>query len=184
MDLILPAVSALNRLFWANPLAQCVGLIALIVGASAFLQKNDHKLRRNLTIYTLLMGLQFVMLGLWAGALMAWLGTIRTYLSMRTRNVWVMAGFIVGAWLIAIPTVNSAIDYFPIVGATLGTWAMFRESGLRMRLLMFLGTLCWVTHNFVVGSIGGTIIEGLFLGINASTMFKLLKQQKAKQPPY
>lgn len=172
------AFDTINTIFWRDPWAQVVGLIALVIGASAFIQKHDDTLRRNLTVYTLLMGLQFMMLGLWAGALMAWLGTIRTYASMHTKNIWIMSGFIAIALVVALPSVKQFIDVFPIIGTTLGTWAMFREKGLRMRLLMFIGTICWLSHNFVVGSIGGTIIEALFLLINARTMVKLLSDER------
>jgi hypothetical protein len=117
------------------------------------------------------------MLGLWAGALAAWLGTIRTYVSIRTKNIWVMSGFLMIVWVVALPNATTLVDYFPIIGTSLGTWAMFREKGLRMRCLMFFGTLCWLSHNFLVGSIGGTIIEAIFLVVNARTMFMLFTEQ-------
>ncbi|KXI29063.1 YgjV family protein [Paraglaciecola hydrolytica] len=177
MSIVLPFLTSLNDLFWENPWAQLIGLLALIVGVSAFLQKHDDHLRRNLTIFTLLMGIQFMMLGLWAGALTAWLGTLRNYISMRTKNIWVMAGFLLILWLVALPNATEIVDYFPIVGTSLGTWAMFREKGLRMRSLMFLGSACWLSHNFLVGSIGGTIIEAVFLVVNGRTMFKLFAEQ-------
>lgn len=168
-------IENIYSLFLMHPVAQTVGLVALIVGISAFLQKNDHLLKRNLTIYTLLMGIQFLMLDLWASALAAWLGTLRTYISMRTRSsrvMWVLIAIVI---FFALPTVRSVTELLPIIGNILGTWAMFKEQGLRMRAMMFIGTLCWVTHNFLVGSIGGTLIEGLFLLINARTMFGLMR---------
>jgi hypothetical protein len=174
-----PLLNSLHSLFLQNPSAQLVGIIALVIGVSAFLQKNDQLLRRNLTIYTLLMGFHFMLLDLWASAITAWLGTIRTYISMRTRNVWVMLGFISVVLILAIPNAQTVVDYLPIAGTTFGTWAMFRETGIRMRLLMFLGTLCWLSHNFLVGSIGGTIIESIFLGVNATTMWKLFKLNRS-----
>lgn len=168
---------SLVLLFWQNPWAQLVGLIALVIGVSAFLQKHDDLLRRNLTIYTLLMGIQFILLGLWAAAAAALLGTIRTYISIRTKNIWVMSGFLLIVWIVALPNASQTLDYFPIVGTTLGTWALFREQGLRMRSMMLLGTICWLSHNYLVGSIGGTVIEAIFLVVNTKTMFKLFAEK-------
>ena len=167
----------LYLLFLSHPLAQTIGLVALVVGLSAFLQKSDFLLKRNLTIYTLLMGIQFVMLDLWASALAAWLGTFRTYVSMRSRNTAVMWSLIAIVLIFALPTVRSVTEVLPIIGNILGTWAMFKEQGLRMRALMFVGTLCWVSHNYLVGSIGGTVIEALFLIVNANTMYGLIRQE-------
>ena len=177
MSIILTFLDSLQTLFWQHPWAQLVGLIALVIGISAFLQKHDDLLRRNLTVYTLLMGIQFAMLGLWAGALAAWLGTIRTYISIRTKNIWVMSAFLITLWAVALPNATELVDYFPILGTSLGTWAMFREKGLRMRALMFLGTVSWLSHNFLVGSIGGTAIEAVFLVVNARTMFTLFAEK-------
>ena len=167
----------LSALFWQNPWAQCVGLIALVIGVTAFVQKHDDHLRRYLTLYTLLMGLQFMLLGLWAGAFAAWLGTLRTYISLHTKNIWVMSIFLGIFWLITFPRADQLADYLAIAGTSVGTWAMFREHGLRMRCLMFIGTLCWLSHNFMVGSIGGTLIEMIFLLVNGRTMFRLFRQQ-------
>ena len=49
------------------------------------------------------------------------------------------------------------------------------KKGFEWGFFMSIGTVCWFTHNFFVGSIGGVIIEGIFLVINSRTMFKLLK---------
>jgi hypothetical protein len=175
LEWIFSALKALTDIFMADPWAQLIGIVALIIGISAFLQKSDYLLRRNLTIFTLLMGFHFLLLGLLSGATTAWLGTLRTYISMRTRNLWVMTGFLVIVAAAAIPNVTGFVDFLPILGTSFGTWAMFRESGLRMRFLMLLGTLCWLAHNFWAGSIGGTIIETIFLIVNCHTMVSLMR---------
>jgi len=180
LDIVQSATSAIYNIFMAAPLAQSIGIVALVIGVSAFLQKSDYLLRRNLTIFTLLMGFHFMLLGLMSGAVSAWLGTLRTYISMRTRNIWVMTIFLLIVLAAALPSATHFVDYLPILGTSFGTWAMFRESGIRMRIMMMLGTLCWLTHNFWVGSIGGTIIEAIFLGVNGRTMFVLLRDGKAE----
>ncbi|MEP7705429.1 YgjV family protein [Paraglaciecola sp. 25GB23A] len=177
MELLDNYFKSIVLLFQEAPWAQTIGLVALVVGLSAFLQKSDYLLKRNLTIYTLLMGIQFLMLDLWASALAAWLGTFRTYVSMRSRSTAVMWSLIAIVLIFALPTVRSVTEVLPIIGNILGTWAMFKEQGLRMRALMFVGTLCWLTHNYLVGSIGGTVIEALFLVVNANTMYGFIRQE-------
>jgi hypothetical protein len=146
-----------------------------VVGISGFFQKNDQKLRYYLTVFTLFMALHFFMLEQWAGAFMALFGSARNYISSHTDNKWVMLSFFIGAWLLAIPNTNQWVHLLPVIGTTFGTWALFREKGIRMRLFMSIGTVCWFTHNLFVGSIGGVIIETIFLAINSRTMLKLLK---------
>ena len=173
---------SLNALFWQNPFAQSIGFIALTVGASAFLHRDDQKLRYYLTAFTFLMSVHFFMLGLWTAAIMALLGSTRNYISSITNSIWVMSLFLVAAWVIAIPNSSEWVQLLPVIGVSLGTWAVFREQGIRMRFFMSLGTVCWFSHNHLVGSIGGVIIEGLFLMVNGRTMIKLFKEQKIQKP--
>ena len=78
-----------------------------------------------------------------------------------------------------MPDITQPIQWLTLIGTTLGTWALYREQGIRMRLIMLMGTVCWVTHNFVIGSIGGALIEGSFLFVNSHTVFRLWRQSPA-----
>lgn len=117
----------------------------------------------------------FSMLEQWPGTLMAILGSARNYISSHTNNKWVMFGFFIGAWGLALPNAAQWFHLLPVIGTTFGTWAVFQEKGIRLRAFMSIGTICWFTHNFFVGSIGGIVVEGIFLIINTRTMLKLLK---------
>ncbi|MCF2948389.1 YgjV family protein [Paraglaciecola aquimarina] len=169
-----------NQLFWLNPVAQTIGLIALFVGVYAFLHRDDQKLRVYLSVFTLFMCIHFLMLGLWTAATMAFLSAIRNYLSSRTSNIWVMTVFLLVALTLAIPNVTDPIHLLPILATTLGTWALFREHGIRMRFLMLIGTVSWLSHNFLAGSLGGVLIESLFVIINTHTMIKLFKSNRSQ----
>ncbi|MEO9946681.1 YgjV family protein [Paraglaciecola sp.] len=171
-------IDSLNHLFWQDPVAQSIGLIALCIGVSAFFQKNDQKLRYFLTVFTLFMTVHFLMLGQWTGALMAFLGSLRNYASSRTNSLKVMYGFIFVAWLLAIPNMENLVHLLPVIATTFGTLAVFRMHGIKLRLFMSMGTVCWLTHNYLVFSIGGVLVESLFLVINAHTMFKLSQLNK------
>ena len=176
MNAIIYILESTNALFWEAPLAQTIGFAALIIGAAAFTHQDDQKLRYYLTAFTFLMAIHFFMLGLWTAAILALLGSARNYISSVTNSVWVMLLFLAVTWLMASPISSHWIHLLPVVAVSLGTWAVFREKGIRMRFLMFLGTICWLSHNYLVGSIGGVIIEGLFLVVNGHTIFKLFKE--------
>ena len=170
------------ELFAANPLAQSVGLIAFGIGISAFVQKNDHRLRTFLTLYCVVIGCHFFLLGATTAAYAAWLSGLRSFVSTRTRHVGVMCFFLLVVWVLGVPNITQPIQWLTLIGTTLGTWALYREQGIRMRLLMLMGTVCWSTHNFVIGSIGGALIEGSFLFVNSHTIFRLWQQRTAQLP--
>ena len=131
------------ELFAANPLAQSVGLIAFGIGISAFVQKNDHRLRTFLTLYCVVIGCHFFLLGATTAAYAAWLSGLRSFVSTRTRHVGVMCFFLLIVWVLGVPHITQPIQWLTLIGTTLGTWALYREQGIRMRLLMLMGTVCW-----------------------------------------
>jgi hypothetical protein len=169
------------ELFAANPLAQSVGLLAFGVGIATFVQRGDQRLRTLLTLYCIVIGVHFFLLGAIAAAYAAWLSGLRSFVSTRTRHFAVMSLFLAIVWLLGVPNITQPIQWLTIIGTTLGTWALYREQGIRMRFLLLMGTVCWVTHNVVVGSIGGALIEGCFLFVNTHTIYRLWRQRAARQ---
>ncbi len=39
---------------------------------------------------------------------------------------------------------------------------------------MLAGGLCWTSHNILIGSIGGSLIELSFLFVNCHTMYRIV----------
>jgi len=124
---------ALAELFAINPLAQSVGLLAFGLGVLTFAQRNDQRLRVFLTVFCAVIGAHFFLLGAPAGAYAAWLSGVRSYVSMHTRHVAVMGFFLVLIWVTAVPSITKPVQWLAVIGATLGTWALYREQGIRMR---------------------------------------------------
>lgn len=162
----------------ANPQAQTVGLIALVVGISAFLQHNDQRMRGFLAIFSALIGLHFLLFGNPTAAYAAWLSGIRALISTRTRHIGVMIFFIVVVWMLGVPHITQPVQWLTVIGTTLGTWALYREQGIRMRLVIWCSTVCWMIHNYAVGSIGGALIETCFLFVNAHTIYRLWRKRQ------
>ncbi|KTA79363.1 hypothetical protein VO70_20535 [Aeromonas salmonicida] len=76
-------------------LAQLLGLLACAIGATAFLQHQDQKLRRLLTLNGVLLALHFMMLGATVAAINCLLCAVRTWVSGYHRTLSVMWSFIV-----------------------------------------------------------------------------------------
>ena len=169
----------LAELFTVNPLAQSVGLLALVIGILTFAQHSDHRLRLFLTLFSALIGAHFFLLGGSTAAFSAWLSGVRAFVSTRTRHVAVMLFFVGLVWLIGIPNITRPVQCLPVIGTTLGTWALFREQGVRMRVIIWLSTVCWMTHNYAIGSIGGAMVETCFLFVNGHTIYRLWQNRAA-----
>ncbi|MBL8251917.1 MAG: YgjV family protein [Candidatus Competibacter sp.] len=166
-------MGVLGDVFAANPLAQAVGLVAFGLGILTFSQRNDQRLRIFLTAFCAVIGAHFFLLGAPAGAYAAWLSGVRSYVSIYTRHVAVMGFFLLLIWVTTIPNIIRPLQWLAVIGATLGTWALYRERGIRMRAIILAATACWLVHNIAVGSIGGALIESCFLLVNSHTIFRL-----------
>ncbi|WP_144407628.1 YgjV family protein [Gynuella sunshinyii] len=178
IDVLMSALEPLRQLYLQHPVAQSLGMVALITGFLAFAQKDDLRLKQFLSAYCAVIGLHFLLMGSYPGAISAWVSGTRAWASRRTNSlVWMFAFMLINIVLV-VPGITAWIFVLPLFAACLGTWALFREKGMRMRFMMMIGTVCWLTHNMAIGSIGGTIIESSFLLINASTLYRLWREQK------
>ena len=171
--MLLSAFKALEQLYLQQPLAQSIRLAGLTIGLHAFAQKRDHRLKLLLTPYAVVIGLHFLLMGSYPGAISAWISSIRTWVSRRSNSLKWALSFMVITLILVVPRITSWVFVLPLLGACLGTWALFREQGIRMRTMLMLGTVCWLIHNIAIGSIGGSVIESSFLMMNAATLYRL-----------
>ncbi|MNQ93670.1 Inner membrane protein YgjV [compost metagenome] len=158
-------------------LAQLLGLLACAIGATAFLQRQDTKLRLHLTLNGALLTLHFMMLGSTAAAINCLLCAVRTWVSGYHRTTAIMLLFIALAWGLVLPQLEHPIQLLTLIGTTLSTYALFRLEGLSLRWCMLASSLCWVIHNIWAGSIGGILLEGMFLVINGYTICSLYRSR-------
>lgn len=112
------------------------------------------------------------------------LNALRTVISLRTRSLWVMTLFIVLTLTLGLVKLHHVIELLPVIGTVASTWALFRCTGLTTRCVMWCSTACWVTHNFWIGSIGGTLIEGSFLIINGLNIIRFWRMKKRGIDPF
>lgn len=149
---------------------QVIGGGACLIGAVAFLQRQDIKLRALLCINGALLALHFLMLGATAAAISSLLCAVRTWVSGYYRTQTVMLIFIIAALGLVIPYVEHPMQILTLIGTTLSTYALFRLEGFALRLCMLASTCVWLIHNIWAGSWGGILLEGSFLFINSYTI--------------
>ena len=160
--------------------AQMVGYLAFILGVTAFAQRIDWKLKTLIAVECLAYTVHFAMLGNGTASSSAALSAVRMFASLKTRSPYLASLFLVvniglGLWL-----AHSWTAVFSIAAGCLGTVAAFFMTGIRLRGLLFLATLCWLSNNIASGSIGGTLLESIIAVVNGSTMWRLWRAQRAQ----
>ena len=76
-------------------LAQGVGVIAFLIGITTFFNRDERRFKKQLSVYSAVIGVHFFLLGTYPAGASAILNAIRTLITLRTRSLWVMAIFIV-----------------------------------------------------------------------------------------
>jgi hypothetical protein len=159
--------------------AQCVGYAAFVLGVTAFLQRRDKRLKLFSGFQTLAYAVHFFLLGNVPASSSSLLSSVRSFAALRYRSMWLVATIVGLNLLIGCFVVRSPLGWLPVIGACIGTYSVLRLQGLPMRMMLFTGTVLWLTNNILSGSIGGTALE-TFIGIaNIATMTRMLRERRA-----
>ena len=165
-------------------LAQGVGVIAFLVGITTFINRDERRFKKQLSVYSAIIGVHFFLMGAWPAGSSAMLNSVRTLITLRTRSLWVMTLFIVLTGGLGIAKFHHPMELLPVIGTIVSTWALFRCTGLTTRCVIWCSTGCWVVHNLWLGSIGGSLIEGSFLVMNGLTIIRFWRMQKRGIDPF
>ncbi|HWH72574.1 MAG TPA: YgjV family protein [Candidatus Sulfotelmatobacter sp.] len=153
--------------------AQCVGYVAFVLGVSAFLQKDDRRLKLLVAGECLAYTVHFWLLGNLAASLSACTSCGRCLLAIKTRSR-LLAALIVGINLtLGVIFAKTQAAWLPVTASCLGTIAVFMLQGIAMRLVLLVCTFLWLANNIISGSIGGTLLETVIAIANISTMARL-----------
>jgi hypothetical protein len=166
-------------------LPQLFGYVAFFFGVGCFLQKSDLRFKTFMSIECIAYVVHFWLLGNYTACASSAVSVGRSVAAIRTRSPWVALFFVVlslamGAWL-----ATSWLSMLPILASCAGTTALFLLKGIRMRMLMLVGTALWLVNNIVSGSIGGTMLEVTILMTNLWTIYRMQRDHRrdADVPP-
>lgn len=157
--------------------AQIIGLVSLLIGATNFLNKDDKKFRIQTAIFCIFIGFHFYLMGALTGALVCIIGAVRSAVSIKTKNHHLLIVFSALYWIIGLPTATEIYELLPMIGSTFATIAFFKYEGIKMRLTIGINSLCWLIHNIIIFSIGGILMELLFISFNLYTIYSLNRDQ-------
>ncbi|MGF1684125.1 YgjV family protein [Photobacterium minamisatsumaniensis] len=158
--------------------AQTVGIIAFMVGASAFLHQDGNKFRLHLTVFQIILCSHFILMGAVTAAFGCGISALRSYASTKTQSSYVMWFFIGLLWVMGLPNIQHYYEILTIFGASVATWGLFKSDGLKLRYLILFNSFCWLTNNILLGSIGGTMMESTFIMVNLYTISNMIKKEK------
>jgi hypothetical protein len=153
--------------------AQVVGYVALILGVTGFLQRDDRRLKLFVAGECFVYVVHFTLLGHPPAASSALVSGVRTLLSVRFRSGWLAAASIAINVGLAVALSTHGAGWLPVVSSCLGAVAVFTMQGIPMRLVLLASTSLWLANNVLSGSVGGTVLESLIAATSISTIIRM-----------
>ena len=159
-------------------IAQIIGFIAFGLGVTAFLQKDDKKLRLIMTAQGLTLSVHFLMLGAHTGAALACISGIRNGLSLFAWAKKLAPLFYALILFMGWYTYETPVNLLPVLAGLIAVSAFFFLSGIRLRIALVCGSSLWLIHNIFVGSIGPSIMEAFMVCAGIYRIWRLSIEHK------
>jgi hypothetical protein len=159
--------------------AQLLGYLALVLGVSGFLQRDDRRLKLLVSAECFVLVAHFALLGRPPAATSALVSGFRTGLSAWYRSAWLAAASVAATVGLALAVGTTGAGWIPVFGSSLGGIALFTLRGIPMRLMVLTSTCCWLVNNVLAGSIGGTVLESLIATASVTTIVRMALAARA-----
>ena len=160
-------------------ITQAIGLIASALVILSFTQKSDKRFKIFIAVGACVFTLHFILLGAYAGAVVGAINASRTITSMRYHNSnKILVVFVLLYAFSAIYFFNDLVDLLPILSGAVSTVALFKLSGVKLRVAYLFTESGWLLYSIIIKSLGGLITNIFVLSTNVLTIYRLLKEKK------
>lgn len=140
--------------------------IAILFDILSFQFKDRKQIVKCLFVSGTLIATHFFLLGHLTAGLLMLVATLRYLTSVFTTSRRAMTLFITLALLATICTFEGTLSVLSFIGTAFHTAGAFSKNDKRLRILMIIGTLFWIPHNYLASSPVAVVMELLFLSSN------------------
>ncbi len=157
-------INSLIDLFMQNPLAQCIGFVALITSFISLLQNNRKHIMYINSVACFIYMVHFFMLASSTGAVLNLLSGVRNILFANDEKMPRIRKYLPGIFCVAflISTVFSwqgIISILPLAGCFSYTIGFYMKNPTHLRRISIISPPCWLTYNLINNSWAGVISE-------------------------
>ncbi|PCK32413.1 YgjV family protein [Pseudoalteromonas piscicida] len=144
-------------------LSQILVALAVLLDLISFQFMQRKHVLLALSISTALTSVHFYLLDAIAGALLMAIASLRYLIFIKLQSKRLLIVFLLLSAVPPLTQLNANYELYAVFGSCLLTIGAFITAQIAFRFMMLLGTLCWLIHNYYVGSPMAVILEGTFL---------------------
>ena len=153
-------------------LSQILIGIAICSDILSFQFKERKKIVACLIVSAIFISSHFMLLGHWTAAFLGLLAAVRFTSSLFTTSKKIMWIFLFITFVISTFSFEGLLSVLGCTATVFTTVASFSKEDKLLRQLMLVGTVIWITHNYLAGSPGAVLMEALFISSNLVGYFR------------
>ncbi|MFZ2886865.1 MAG: YgjV family protein [Minisyncoccia bacterium] len=146
--------------------------IAFVFDLASFQFKKREITLALFAISASLIAAHFFYLGATTAGFITVVSVARFVVSIFTQNPYVKYGALLLIAGLGFYTFDGYEDIFSILAGTFGTLSAFQKDERRLRVFMMFGTLSIITHNILIWTPAGILLEFFFLGSNLVSYYR------------
>lgn len=161
-----------------NPVWQTFGILAMCISILGYSQKDDKKTTKIFIWSSSLWMLHFYFMWTFSAMFSCMVWIVRLFLSLKyKRNKKIFLWIISATLVFWVMTYEWKLSLLPIIASCVSAYWFFFLERIRLRLFMFVSSLCWVIFSIWSFSIWGIISDSIVLIVLIVTMYKMIKQE-------
>jgi hypothetical protein len=159
----------MSLFLWSQIIVSCAFVIGII--SFQFREKNNVMIAWFVILF--LIGIHYILLESYEAGVLSLLSSFRFLVSIFTRKISIMYGFMLLSCIGFIWTYQSPLSFLVLVAVLLSAYTSFLSDDQEFRILMMVIGTMWVAYNIIIGSPVGALMEISFIVSNCIAYYRL-----------
>lgn len=164
-------------------LSQLLATVTLVTECFAMQLKNKQHLLALLSVSCLFNSLHFFLLEQPTAGYILLFSSIRFLISIRWKSQWIAVASLFISLIITIYSYIGFLSILGFVGTIFITVGSFSKNDKTLRIMMMLGSFIWLSHNIILWTPMGILLEALFISSGMIGFYLHYIAPKAQQFP-
>ncbi len=172
----------LTQIFMQNPIAQTVGLFALIINIFAVIFFKNKKFIYGIILTSFFWWIHFLLMWLYSGAIINFIDIVKNYASVKYKKnkkiMWIFMFLYLIIWFFLYTDFKSLL---PVLASFIWIYSFFLLKWVKLKIWYFFVVVCWFIYWFLWQSIGWATADWILMISSIYWIFKYINEKIDKK---